>query len=251
MFSNNTSPLFLYLIPTVLYIYVIVIVSLGTLFGVFDGHGGAACAQVISKRLFKYISVGLLPNDLLKQYLLSLENDEFIQLMESYNDKFELIAELRTLYDQSFKNYVENLNRVRENFEMESILKKAFLSLDEDISNEALNTNQDQVNLQMISVALSGAVTCVAHIDGPHVHVASVGDCQAVLGILTDENIWIAKKLNNEHNSDNANELNRIRSEHPPVEKDTVIRLDRLLGQLAPLRAFGDVRYVASYLYFR
>lgn len=31
-------------------------------------------------------------------------------------------------------------------------------------------------------------------------------------------------------------------AEHPN-ERDTVIRSDRLLSQLAPLRAFGDVRY--------
>lgn len=42
--------------------------------GVFDGHGGAACAQIVAKRLFDYICVGLLPKDLLEQYLSSLEN---------------------------------------------------------------------------------------------------------------------------------------------------------------------------------
>lgn len=31
--------------------------------------------------------------------------------------------------------------------------------------------------------------------------------------------------------------------EHPPNERDSIIVLDRLLGQLAPLRAFGDFRY--------
>uniref|UniRef100_A0A1B0DEZ6 Integrase catalytic domain-containing protein n=1 Tax=Phlebotomus papatasi TaxID=29031 RepID=A0A1B0DEZ6_PHLPP len=32
-------------------------------------------------------------------------------------------------------------------------------------------------------------------------------------------------------------------AEHPHSERDTVIRVDRLLGQLAPLRALGDFRY--------
>jgi len=45
-----------------------------------------------------------------------------------------------------------------------------------------------------------------------------------------------------EHNTDNLNELNRVISEHPSNEKDTVIKYERLLGQLAPLRAFGDLR---------
>lgn len=50
-----------------------------------------------------------------------------------------------------------------------------------------------------------------------------------------------------EHNTDNLHELNRIISEHPSNEKDTVIKYERLLGQLAPLRAFGDLRYRCIY----
>ncbi|CAA9997412.1 unnamed protein product, partial [Nesidiocoris tenuis] len=38
-------------------------------------------------------------------------------------------------------------------------------------------------------------------------------------------------------------EVERILSEHPPGEKTKIIERERLLGQLAPLRAFGDFRY--------
>jgi pyruvate dehydrogenase phosphatase len=94
-----------------------------------------------------------------------------------------------------------------------------------------------------MSVAMSGSVAVVAHIDGPHLHVASVGDCSAVLGTVTDTGQWVAKKLNTEHNADNVLEVRRLLSEHPATERDTVIRGERLLGQLAPLRALGDFRY--------
>ena len=30
------------------------------LFGIFDGHGGAACGQVVAKRLLHYVAAGLL-----------------------------------------------------------------------------------------------------------------------------------------------------------------------------------------------
>lgn len=52
-----------------------------------------------------------------------------------------------------------------------------------------------------------------------------------------------------EHNTDNLHELNRVISEHPANEKDTVIKYERLLGQLAPLRAFGDLRCLIFYNY--
>ena len=75
-------------------------------------------------------------------------------------------------------------------------------------------------------------------------HVASTGDCGAVLGTLDPaNNHWHVKKLNIEHNYDNVKEVQRILAEHPKEEKDTIIRQERLLSQLAPLRALGDFRY--------
>ena len=89
-----------------------------------------------------------------------------------------------------------------------------------------------------------GAVACVAHIEGLDIHLASTGDCTAVLGSICPETgKWISKKLNQEHNTDNQQEVQRILLEHPKEEQDTAIRNDRLLGQLAPLRALGDFRY--------
>ena len=49
--------------------------------------------------------------------------------------------------------------------------------------------------------------------------------------------------MTTEHNSDNTTEVNRILSEHPPEEERDIIRGDRLLGILAPLRAFGDFKF--------
>lgn len=165
-------------------------------------------------------------------------------LIERYNEKYELVLELEKLHHQSFLQYIKNLLSNREKFCMEKVFEKAILTLDEDISAEALKTNAIQPNLKTISVAMSGAVACVAHIDGSHLHVANVGDCRAVLGVLMEDNTWIAKELTKDHNADNVSEVLRIKNEHPSNEADTVIRQNRLLGQLAPLRAFGDVRYV-------
>jgi pyruvate dehydrogenase phosphatase len=214
--------------------------------GVFDGHGGAACAQVVAKRLFNYITVSLLPPDLLYKYLQSMDNSKpGMELLQSFNDKYEFVEELKGMYTESLKNFVVELSKSeRSDFKMKEALERAFLRLDEDISNEALSSVSDKVGLKTMSVSMSGAVACVAHVDGPHLHLASVGDCQAVLGVLTDTDTWTAKKLSVEHNTDNPAEVQRILNEHPANERDTVIRLERLLGQLAPLRAFGDFRSV-------
>lgn len=64
-----------------------------------------------------------------------------------------------------------------------------------------------------------------------------------ILGVATETNSWVAKKLTLEHNTYNQAEVERILKEHPHNESSTVIKMERLLGQLAPLRAMGDFRY--------
>ncbi|XP_014613925.1 PREDICTED: pyruvate dehydrogenase [acetyl-transferring]-phosphatase 1, mitochondrial isoform X2 [Polistes canadensis] len=155
----------------------------GLLLGVFDGHGGGACAQ---------------------------------DLMQTGSIK---------------------------EFQMEAALENAFVRLDNDLSNEALLNLHNKDSVRTLTVAMSGAVAAVAHIDGPHLHVAGVGDCQAVLGVLSENDVWSAKVMTKEHNSDNRAEVERILSEHPLQEKSTVIKMERLLGQLAPLRSLGDFQY--------
>lgn len=221
------------------------LLTTGMLMGVFDGHGGAACAQVVAKRLFNYITVSLLPSDMLQNYLNSLESSSSdIQLLEYFNDRYDFVDELKGMYAKSFKNFVKELSLSRnQDFKMKDALERAFLKLDEHLSAEALLKDSGKVNMKTLSVGMSGAVTCVAHIDGPHLHLASLGDCQAVIGVLSDTDTWTAKKVSVEHNTDNQTEVKRILNEHPSNERDTVIKMERLLGQLAPLRAFGDFRY--------
>lgn len=44
-----------------------VLQSKGMLFGVFDGHGGWACAQAVSERLLYYIAVAMMPKKSLEE----------------------------------------------------------------------------------------------------------------------------------------------------------------------------------------
>lgn len=52
--------------------------------GVFDGHGGPACAQVISKRILKYIAASLLPEHVLNNLR---EQETIDNLIDTFNDK--------------------------------------------------------------------------------------------------------------------------------------------------------------------
>ncbi|XP_004929897.1 pyruvate dehydrogenase [acetyl-transferring]-phosphatase 1, mitochondrial isoform X2 [Bombyx mandarina] len=215
----------------------------GLIMGVFDGHGGPACAQVISKRLVDYIAAALLPIETLHKYI---QQDPREALVDTFNNRVEILQELKILYERSFRQYLAELaNLPHEGYNVPTALEQAIIKIDQDLSKEAVEPYKlnQVINPQTLSVALSGAVACVTHVDGPNLHIANVGDCNAVLGILTEDKEWIAKKITKEHNSENFDELKRIWNEHPDNERKTVIRRDRLLGELAPLRSLGDYRY--------
>ena len=53
---------------------------------------------------------------------------------------------------------------------------------------------------------------------------------------------WCSTPLSEDHTTENRQEVERLHAAHPD-EKRSVIMNNRLLGQLQPLRSFGDVIY--------
>ena len=104
-----------------------------------------------------------------------------------------MVLDLKRAHQRSYMNYVSELLRDRvESADDNSVglsvaekISEAFLGLDNDMSKEAIeNAGEDEVSLMTSTVALSGAVAVLAHIDGPMLHIASCGDCVAVLGMV-------------------------------------------------------------------
>jgi len=231
----------------------------GYLFGIYDGHGGAACGQVTAKRLQNYVAAGLLSKQDLEIHLKSIElvlsghstscTPVLQTVIRAFNEQFELVQDLRDIYLKSYYEYLCQLQKsfscsdeaINEN--IDKVLINAFNALDTDMSREAFPCPKNGVNMKTLTVAMSGCVAALAHIEGPHLHVASSGDCTAVIGSLSENETWLAKKLTVEHNSDNQKEVKRILSEHPETEHHHIIKGDRLLSMLAPLRAFGDFKF--------
>lgn len=232
------------------------LMTTGMLFGTFDGHGGAACAEVVSRRLFTYIAASLLPLEMLRDLEQELNKGEDVKLLQwfnlSDNEEDSLSPELRKLYRQSFTKFVLQLihrRSTKAEFQMRDNLAEVFEYLDRDLWAEVEQAEAvskmgtPDLLHQTLAVAMSGAVACVAHIDDVHLHLALTGDCSAVIGMKSESNAWVAKELLKVHSYDNEDEVARVVREHPKNESETVLQQERLLGQLAPLRAFGDFRY--------
>ena len=221
----------------------------GLLFGVYDGHGGCACAQAVQERLFDYLAVALLPVDILEKYSRLMHTDTPLEILQKHRHNNDYInSEMGRMHAASLNKFVSetlssefNEEPVEPDWSFTTSIENAFKQLDTDISLEAL-PGTSSVNFEAVEVALSGACATVAHISGVHMHVANAGDCRAVLGQFEDGS-WQAVPLSQDHNVENKAEVERIKKEHPMSESSAVIKNGRLLGQLAPLRAFGDVRY--------
>ncbi|KAL5103275.1 Pyruvate dehydrogenase acetyl-transferring-phosphatase 2 mitochondrial [Taenia crassiceps] len=111
------------------------------------------------------------------------------------------------------------------------------------------------LSVDLLRVAQSGAVGVFGLLDwstkgsndgGVELQIANVGDCSAVLFSTVDDSGELKPRLlTTPHNgSTNADELQRLILEHPDDKGGELIRNGgRLLGELAPTRAFGDVRY--------
>ena len=115
---------------------------------------------------------------------------EMHSVLTTFNDEWEMVHDLKKAHQKSYVRYVENVFRIRvdeeEQEKSSSVAEKislAFTALDDNMSEEAQeHAGDDEVGLMTSTVALSGAVAVVAHVEGPMLHIASCGDCVAVLG---------------------------------------------------------------------
>lgn len=218
------------------------------MFGVFDGHAGYACAQLVSERLFFYIAVSLLSQKTLEEIELAMESMKPVQpILQWYkHPKDSFFQEMASLNLEKLRVYWQDLLTldVGQGLSAEDALIHAFKRLDSDISLEAQAPTENELTKMIaLQVAFSGATACVAHINSVHLHVANTGDCRAILGVQNQDGSWSALPLTQDHNAFNKTEAFRLKKEHPASEEDTLIVNNRLLGVLMPSRAFGDVRF--------
>ncbi|XP_045047850.1 pyruvate dehydrogenase [acetyl-transferring]-phosphatase 2, mitochondrial isoform X2 [Desmodus rotundus] len=219
----------------------------GLMFGIFDGHGGHACAQAVSERLFYYMAVSLMSQQTLEQMEGAMESMKpmlpILQWLKHPGDS--IYKDVTSVHLDHLRVYWQELLdlHMEMGLNIKEALMYSFQRLDSDISLEIQAPLEDEMTRNLsLQVAFSGATACMAHVDGVHLHVANAGDCRAILGVQDDNGLWSCLPLTHDHNAWNQAELSRLKREHPESEDRTVIMDNRLLGVLMPCRAFGDVQ---------
>lgn len=214
------------------------------LFGIFDGHAGCACAQVVSERLLSYIAVMLSPSKTLENIIAGHVDpcDDLLYRFPHWD--FYYSSDMAALYKKSLRKLArELLTAPNDDATIEELLQAAYMRLDHDVLNDAMpGTASSALELETLQLAFAGSCAITAFVQGTDLYVANAGDSQAVLGMQTEDGNWEPVELSKMHTAENHDEVTRIINQHPN-EGAKLFRGGRLLGDLAPLRAFGDARY--------
>lgn len=209
------------------------------LFAVLDGHSGYQCSEHLRQKLLDVVMKTLAADGL---------------VADPHLDKHNLNTSASGFHQNNTVNLSPLPRSQNQNIPLalEESLKRAFLTLDKETSDAALyrmnqikqghSINKEGVKSDLMK-ALSGACALLAVITEKMLSVASTGDCRAVIGTRGGESgEWTAVPMSVDQNAQNKDEVARLQEAHPG-EKNTVITMGRLLGNLMPLRSFGDVQY--------
>ena len=205
------------------------------LFSVIDGHKGSRCSHFIQNHLLQYVTSEL-----------------FTKVGESNKSDFKISMAM----NQSTQDPEPSLAWLTDSVESipfsvtEQCLTSSFNSLEEYISNKALNDaklilqghSMTPEMKENILQAIEGACVTLAMVQKDSISVATTGDCRVVIGREEIDHSWKAIPLSMDQNSMNTLEVERVRKAHPG-EENTIIYNGRVLGSLMPFRTFGDVDF--------
>jgi len=120
---------------------------------------------------------------------------------------------------------------------------------DEEINAIVNDFESGGRNNARVLLGMRGSTALVSLIDPKqeNLWVASLGDCQAVLGTKGPSGPWKASLLSTNHNGTDQGEVERLRFEHPG--EDEVVLNDRVLGAIAVTRAIGDLEFKLPAVY--
>ena len=174
------------------------------LFGVFDGHGGPWCSDVVGQRLFEYIAVTLHPPNDLQRIMQeakritsshashSHSHEKFASntitslLLHSYYNPYKDTrnSKIKEIHQMNLLKHIEDAYTTidSDSTDIVGALESAFRKLDRDICSEAIPSDSQQVDEDLLQICTSGSCACVALVKDTDLYIANCGDARALLG---------------------------------------------------------------------
>ena len=211
------------------------------LFTIIDGHSGWQCAHKLQERFPFYMSCTLARENSINGP--NVVDEWFSRLTNSKSFLSPPVADTDSTDSRFKKSAASFYDAVQKKPDVDLVtaVQDAVLSLDQDLSREALGGDPDALR-----VASAGAVAASAIVRDGELILANTGDCRIVLGVKDPTGHgFLAEQLTIDHTAENASEVRRLQDAHPGERN--VIAYKRLLGGLQPLRAFGDFVYKWPY----
>lgn len=171
--------------------------------GVFDGHNGWQTSELLTKHLLPFVQRAL-------------------QNIEPSNGMIS---------DAQIHDAMETAFRVLD----DALVQSAEAVIDSELSYPE--------KVKRLEPAESGACALLTLYDpsSRKLHVASTGDCRAVMGFKSVEGHWEARALTRDQTGSNQDEIARLRAQFPD-EPNIFLRKGRVYG-MEPSRSFGDGVY--------
>ncbi|OCF43111.1 hypothetical protein I317_03080 [Kwoniella heveanensis CBS 569] len=213
------------------------------LFSIMDGHAGDATSKLLEKTLHPTLAVALA----------GLQAG-YVPEKDGWKRWTQVISPTHWAEFALGKGNIwtpENVTKTIQN---------AYLQLDEHICqapirllptliqntanpSEYPTARQTLVALAQPAAAGACSITTLVDAENEDLYVALAGDCRAVAGWQGVDGKWRCDTLTEDQMGENPREVERMKSEHPASERDTVIKGGRVQGGLQPTRAFGDAVY--------
>lgn len=191
------------------------------LLAVFDGHAGSETVKHVAASLPRQLQSALI--DFLVESEWRIDPVSISKILSkaivSYDDSLT-----KDLYDL-FPGGIEGLRKLSDD-EVKAIIH---------------DSATGGVNHAKVARCMHGSTVLVSLIDPNHdnIWVASLGDCQAVLGVRAGNGTsWDISVLSANHHAAVPSEIEALRSAHPD-EPDVALN-NRVLGGIAITRAVGD-----------
>ncbi|KAF8501337.1 protein serine threonine phosphatase 2C [Hysterangium stoloniferum] len=192
---------------------------------VFDGHAGHETVD------FAIVDIPLRLKDKLEAMLHGADqisiNDISSALANAISEHDEaLLADLSSIFPRG--------------------LTTALDMSDEELDKIIHGNDRGGHNILKVHRCMRGTTVLMSLVDpsGENLWVASLGDCEAVLGMKAPDGGWAATVLTSNHNAANEAEARRLREAHPGEDK--CILHGRVLGAITVTRAVGDFEFKLS-----